>query len=151
MGAWGSGARRGRGDWYVDRVDDTVDPDTLPAAPVVDVVDREELLAALIRALSTLPRRDQDVIVLRFGLLGRSYTLKECARLCGLGSAGVLAAEQRGLKRLRLFCRACYLLPWAEGNMAPEAGTRGKVRAWDGRELSFCGGKKKYYKKPVGG
>jgi RNA polymerase sigma factor (sigma-70 family) len=66
-----------------------------------EVVDIEA--ARLRRFVRQLPKREREVIVLRYGLDGLRLTLVEVARRFALGKSTVFDIEQEALARLRGF------------------------------------------------
>ncbi|MBO5556521.1 MAG: RNA polymerase sporulation sigma factor SigE [Oscillospiraceae bacterium] len=66
--------------------------------PMEDDADRQMLMAAI----ATLSPRDQDIILLRFGLPGgREYTQKEVADRMGISQSYISRLEKRIIERLR--------------------------------------------------
>lgn len=104
--------------WYDDHVigiDDILD--LFPGAPVVDGdrrVDVEELKVVVDQVLGTITSREREIIILRFGLQGYSYTLRECARIFKVAPERVGQIERLALCKLRSRLRIERLLPWVD-------------------------------------
>ena len=66
--------------------------------PLEDDADRQMLM----ESIATLSRREQDIILLRFGLPGgREYTQKEVAEMLGISQSYISRLEKRIIERLR--------------------------------------------------
>ncbi len=75
----------------------------------VEVAIRSMLRAKIAEVLSTLPERERDVILMRYGLTdGLSHTLEEVAAYFEVTRERIRQIEQKGLKKLRhASCARC--------------------------------------------
>ncbi len=65
-------------------------------------LEREEDMRELLRALMTLPQRDREIIVARFGLLGqKELTQKEVAEKMGISQSYISRLEKKIILRLK--------------------------------------------------
>jgi RNA polymerase primary sigma factor len=82
------------------RLDDMVQDEQL--APLDEAIARLELQQCVADSLDTLPKRDAEVLRLRFGLeTDRAYTLREIGEKMGLSRERIRQIEKEALKKLR--------------------------------------------------
>ena len=82
------------------RLDDMVQDDQL--APPDEAIARLELQQCVADSLDTLPKRDAEVLRLRFGLeTDRAYTLREIGEKMGLSRERIRQIEKTALAKLR--------------------------------------------------
>ena len=82
------------------RLDDMVQDEQL--VPLDEAIARLELHQCVADSLGTLPKRDAEVLRLRFGLeTDRAYTLREIGEKMGLSRERIRQIEKEALKKLR--------------------------------------------------
>lgn len=73
---------------------DTYEKSEAPGAEI-------EIASALIDTLQTLKPREQKILILRFGLLTRIFTLREVGLLLGVTRERIRQIEAKALRRMR--------------------------------------------------
>ena len=69
---------------------------------VSEGLEKEDEIRVLMKCVSTLPQREQQIIRMRFGLSnGREYTQKEVADLLGISQSYISRIEKKIIKRLK--------------------------------------------------
>jgi len=105
-------------EWYVNHVFLSSNLDLIPTTTLVDGegrVDAEELSTTIGKVLGTLRSREREIIIMRFGLEGNSYTLMECAKIFKITIERVRQIENHALTALGHQLRRWRLLPWVPG------------------------------------
>ena len=81
-----------------------------------DLAQKSLIRAALRRALRTLPPRERQVLILRYGLEnGMDYTLEEIGRVMGITRERVRQIEAKAIEKLRTAERFRFLAKFVGG------------------------------------
>jgi RNA polymerase primary sigma factor len=102
------------GDSDDTSIGDYVADKTMPCQE--DLAQKSLIRAALRRALRTLPPRERQVLILRYGLEnGMDYTLEEIGRVMGITRERVRQIEAKAIEKLRTAERFRFLAKFVGG------------------------------------
>lgn len=79
-----------------------------------DIVDLQNLREKLYQSMVDLTEREREIIVLRFGIGGQSYTLEEVGAKFGVTRERIRQIEAKALMKLQHPIRSGHLVPFME-------------------------------------
>jgi RNA polymerase primary sigma factor len=79
-----------------------------------ELVDLQDLRGALYKSMVDLTDREREIIILRFGIGGQSYTLEEVGAKFGVTRERIRQIEAKALMKLQHPIRSGHLVPYME-------------------------------------
>ncbi len=79
-----------------------------------DIVDLKQLRQKLYQSMTDLTDREREIIILRFGIGGQSYTLEEVGAKFGVTRERIRQIEAKALMKLQHPIRSGHLIPFME-------------------------------------
>ena len=79
-----------------------------------EIVDLKELREKLYQSMSDLSEREREIIILRFGIGGQTYTLEEVGAKFGVTRERIRQIEAKALMKLQHPIRSGHLVPFME-------------------------------------